>query len=122
MPPKEIVKSEVVPVHPAREENSHELSILLQKVLGADNTPNFTEKQVDELLSQKREITSFIHDDKHQHSWDSKFYLIVILVFILVFSGLVIWKKPDLFNEVLSFLVGAFGGSFGGYGLASRKK
>ena len=39
------------------EENSQELSILLHKVLGATNTPNFTKEQIDELLSQKRERT-----------------------------------------------------------------
>lgn len=107
---------------PMREENSHEMSILLQKVLGADNTPNFTEKQVDELLAQKREITGFIHEDKKRESRDGKFYLTSVLAFILLFSGLVMWKKPDLFSEVLSFLVGVFGGSLGGYGLASRIK
>lgn len=104
------------------EENSHELSILLQKVLGADNNPNFTKEQVDELLSQKRETTGYIHKDKIRDSWDSKFYLITILTFILIFSSLILYKKPDLFNEVLSFLAGIFGGGLGGYGLALNKK
>lgn len=107
---------------PAREEKSSEMSILLEKVLGSDNTPNFTKEQVDELLSQKREITGFIHNDKQQESWDSKFCFIVVLAFILIFSVLILWKKPDLFNEVLSFLAGLFGGGLGGYGLGSRKK
>ncbi len=105
-----------------REENSHEMSILLQKVLGADNTPNFTKEQVDELLSQKREITGYIHEDKKRESRDSKFYLLVVLIFVILFSGLVMWKKPDLFSEVLSFLTGAFGGGLGGYGIAQKRK
>lgn len=105
-----------------RQEVSQELSILLQKVLGADNTPNFTKEQVDELLSQKREITKFIHEDKKSESRDGKFYLIIILAFILLFSGLVLWKKPELFSEVLSFLTGALGGGLGGYGLASKNR
>ena len=104
------------------EENSQELSILLHKVLGATNTPNFTKEQIDELLSQKREITGYVHADKKQEAWDSKFYLTVIFLFVLVFSGLVLWKKPDSFGEVLSFLAGLFGGGLGGYGLASKKK
>jgi hypothetical protein len=105
-----------------KEENTQEMSILMQKVLGTDRTPDFTKEQVDELLSQKREITGYIHDDKKRDSWDSKFYLVILLTFVLLFSCLVLWKKPDLFNEVLSFLTGAFGGGLGGYGLGSKKK
>ena len=71
-----------------REERSHELSILLQKVLGTDNSPDFTKEQIDELLSQKREITGYVHKDKIQESWDSKFYLVIILLFILILSNL----------------------------------
>lgn len=98
------------------------MSILMQKVLGADNTPDFTKEQVDELLSQKRQITGYVHDDKKRDSWDNKFYLVIVLIFVLIFSCLVLWKKPELFNETLSFLAGTFGGGLGGYGLASRKK
>lgn len=105
-----------------REENSHEISLLMQRVLGQDNTPDFTPEQIDELLSQKREITGFIHEDKKRDSWDGKFYLVIILCFILAFSALVLSKEPDLFGEVLSFLAGLFGGGLGGYGLATRKK
>jgi hypothetical protein len=105
-----------------REENSQELSILLQKVLGADNTPDFTKEQVDELLSQKREITGYIHEDKKRYSSDNKLYFLGIFIFILLFSGLVLWKKPESFGEVLSFIAGLFGGGLGGYGLGSKKK
>lgn len=100
----------------------HTLSILMQKVLGQDNTPNLTEKQVDELLSQRREITSYIHEDKKRESRDSKFGLVTILVFILLFSGLVLWKYPGSFSEVLSLLIGLFGGAFGGYGYGKKQQ
>ncbi len=111
------VKSQV-----SREEKSQELNILLQKMFGSDKTPDLTKEQIDELLSQKREITRYIHEDKKQDSWDSKFYLVVVLLFTLALSGLVLWKKPDLLNEVLSFLGGLFGGGFAGYGVGSRKR
>jgi hypothetical protein len=95
--------------------------ILMQKVLGSDNSPDFTKEQVDELLSQKREITGYIHEDKKSDSWDNKFYLVAILIFVLLFSCLVLWKKPEFFSEVLSFLTGVFGGGLGGYGWANKK-
>jgi len=59
---------------------------------------------------------------KKQESKDNKFFFSIILVFVLVFSSVVLWQKPDLFGEVLSFLTGVFGGGLGGYGFASRKK
>ena len=103
-------------------ENTQELSVLLSKALGTDNTPEFTKEQVDELLSQKSKITDYIHEDRKQESWDNKFYLVIVVVFILLFSGLVLWKNPALFNEVLYFLAGLFGGGLGGYGLANKRK
>jgi hypothetical protein len=96
--------------------------LLFQSVPGVDGVHFFTKEQIDELLSQKREVYGFIYKNQKQYSWDSKFYLVIMLAFILSFSGLVIWKKPDLFGEVLSFLTGAFGGGLGGYGLAFVRK
>ena len=113
-------KKEITPKSLIREENSQEMSILLQKIFGSDNTPNFTKEQVDELLAQKREVTGYIHKDKIQESKDNKFYFVAIILFILIFSGGVLWKHPDLFNMVLGFLAGLFGGSLGGYGFASK--
>jgi len=97
-----------------------ELSILLQKAIGGD-TPNLSEKQVDEVLSQRRKIAEFVHEDRQRDSYDMKFYLIGILLFVLLFSGLVLWKKPDVFSEVLSLIVGLFGGGVGGYGIGKTK-
>ena len=107
---------------PMHEEHSQELSILLQRVLGTDEAPALSAEQVDELLSQKREITRYIHEDRERESADNKWYFAGILLFILIFSGLVLKQRPDLFSEVLSFLAGLFGGGLGGYGFASKKK
>lgn len=102
-------------------QSSQELSILMQRVLGTDNTPEFTKEQVDELLSQKREVSKYIHEDKIRESKDSKFYIVIILLFVFAFSSLILFKRPELFSEVLSFLAGLFGGAFGGYGWSQRK-
>ncbi len=104
-----------------KEENSQEMSILLQKVLGTESVPEFTREQVDEVLSQKREVTNFIHEDKKRESKNNRFYLGFILVFILLFAGMVLFKDPEYFDIVLGFLAGIFGGGIGGYGLGLRK-
>ena len=106
---------------PVREENSQQLSILLQKAIGVESAPNFTEQQVDELLSQRREIAGYVQADKKRDSMDSKIYFIGILVFILIFSGFILYKDPNMFPSVLSFLAGLFGGGVGGYGWAKSK-
>lgn len=113
---------EVVQGQSENAETTHELSILMQRVLGTDNSPDFTSEQVDELLSQKRQVNEFVHEDKKRDSADAKFYMVVILVFILLFTALILWRRPDYFGEVLSFLAGLFGGSLGGYGWSSRHK
>lgn len=105
----------------SREENSQEMSILMQKVLGSDNTPDFTEEQVDELLSQKRETTGYIHADKQRESYDNKFYIIVVCIFIFAFSALVLKFYAEVFPQVLSLAVGLFGGGAGGYALGKSK-
>jgi cytochrome c1 len=101
-------------------ESETTVHMLLQKMVGGNNfTP--TEKQVDEILAQKSKIIDYVHRDKQRSSYDSKFYLIVVLIFVLIFSGLVIYFKPDLFSQVLSFLTGIFGGGLGGYGFGKLK-
>lgn len=103
-----------------RDEVSQQFNVLLQKMIG-ENSPNFTKEQVDEILSQRREIAGYIHKDRKTESYDGKFYLIVIISFILIFSGLVLWAKPDIFSQVLSLIVGLFGGGIGGYGFGKSK-
>jgi len=112
---QEIVEEEPENKGTVVSESETTLQMLLQKVVGG-NTFTPTERQVDEVLSQRRQVIGYIHDDKKTDSYDSKFYLVVVLIFILVFSGLVLWFKSDLFPEVLSFLAGLFGGGIGGYG------
>lgn len=115
-------ESEVVTATPHRsEENSQELSILMQKVLGTDSAPDFTKEQVDELLSQKRETAGYIHADKKRESYDNKFYLVVICIFVIVFSALVLKYYPEVFSQVLSLVIGLFGGGAGGYAVAKSK-
>lgn len=106
----------------SQSETSHEFSILMQRVLNADNSPDFTSEQIDELLAQKRQVNEFVHEDKKRESENSKFFLTVVLLFILIFSAMIVWKLPEYFGEVLSFLAGLFGGTLGGYGWSSRNK
>lgn len=118
--PDENVKEVTVTPQP-REESSQELSILMQKVLGTDNTPDFTKEQVDELLSQKRETTGYIHADKKRESYDNKFYLVTVCAFVIVFSALVLKYYPEVFSQVLSLVVGLFGGGASGYAVGKSK-
>ena len=102
-------------------ETTQTMNLLLQKMVG-DNTPNLTEIQVNELLLQRKHFAGLMHEDKKRESKDSRFYLVVVLLFILLFSGLVIWVKPDLFTQVLSLIAGLFGGGLGGYGLGIKTR
>lgn len=115
------VSEEVIPSVPQKKNQTEkELTFLLQKAIGGD-TPNLSETQVDEVLAQRKEIAGFVHEDRKRESFDTKFILIGILIFVLLFSCLVLWKKPDVFSEVLSLIVGLFGGGAGGYGLGKSK-
>ena len=95
--PNEVVNHK----HPERqggEEESHELSVLLQKVIGVDSGAELTPEQRDEILSQRRQITEFIHEDKQQDSYDKKFYLVVIICLFYSF-------QPSFYGkDLMSFL------------------
>lgn len=95
---------------------------LKRQALSLDFSPRYTTGQLDEMMSQSRLVIEHLHDENKQKSWDSKFTFSLTLVFILGFSALVLVMKPDLFNQVLSFLAGAFGGGLSGYGLALKEK
>jgi polyferredoxin len=69
-----------------------------------------TSGHVDEILSQRRQINEFINKDKERDSWDRKYYLTVGLIFILIISCLVIFTYPEYFTQVLSLIIGGFGG------------
>lgn len=115
--PDEIIQKSI----PEKKETEQQLSILLQKVIGNDNTPSLNESQISEVLSRRSQISEYIHEDRKRESYDSKFILIGIFLFILIFSGLVLWKKPDIFSQVLSLIVGLLGGGAGGYGIGKSK-
>ncbi|MBI2454019.1 MAG: hypothetical protein HYV54_00360 [Parcubacteria group bacterium] len=101
-----------------KEESVHTLQVLLQKVMGGDNfTP--TAKQFDEILNQRKTVHGYIHEERMQehdkfkiNSKNDRFYLVIILIFVLLMSAGVLIFKPDFFTEVLSALLG-FAGGFG---------
>ena len=97
-------------------------NIIKRQALSLDFSPRYTTGQVDEMMSQSRLVIQNLHDENKQKSWDSKFTFSLTLMFIFGFSALVLIIKPDLFDQVLSFLAGAFGGGLGGYGLALKEK
>lgn len=100
----------------------NQLTLLLQKIIGQDSTPDLTSEQIDKIIDQRSTIASYVHADKKRDSFDYKFVLIVILLFILLFSALVLWKYPDTFPQVLSLIIGLLGGGAGGYGLGTKSK
>jgi hypothetical protein len=114
--PNEIVKT--------KEENNvrevtsqQQLSVLLQKVIGSGEQDSLTEEQKTELLAQRRQISEYIHEDKRRASSDERFRLVSLMLFVFLFSGLVLLFKPDSFEQVLALVIGLFGGGAGGYAL-----
>ena len=91
-------------------------------MFGSDSTPELTEEQTDEILAQRREISRYIHEDKKRASYDGKFYLLAMLLFIMLFSLVVLRYKPEVFSEVLSLVLGALGGGIGGYGIGKSRQ
>lgn len=121
MPPREKSPTLIAPNDTQNEETSQQLSILLQKITGTDNPPVFTEEQTNEILSQRRKITEYIHEDRKKDSYDSKFYLVVIVLFVFAFSALVLHKYPEIFSQVLSLVIGLFGGGASGYAIGKSR-
>src|ERR1700722_215113 len=118
--PKEL-SGQQEPMHrEVASETETSLQILLQKIVGG-NTFTPTEKQVDEILAQRAKVIDYVHEDKKIASADSRFYLKMVLVFVLIFAALVLWLDKDIFSQVLSFLAGLFGGGLGGYGFGKLK-
>lgn len=95
------------------------LQILMTNLTNQQNLP-VTEDHVAEMLSQRRQINEYINKDNGRKSWDQKYYLTVGLSFILIISGLVIFTKPEYFTQVLSLIIGGFGGF--GLGRATSKE
>ncbi len=92
---------------------------MLMANLGSQQNLPVTEEHVSEMLSQRRQINEFVSKDKERTSWDEKYYLTVGLLFILIISALVIFTHPEYFTQVLSLIIGGFGGF--GLGRAIKK-
>ena len=90
-------------------EKETSFSVMLQKVLGENQfTP--TEKQVDEILSQRSKVYDYIHEDKKIDSADKKFYFKWALVGSLVVVILVLFFANEFLTQIISLIIGAFGG------------
>lgn len=99
------------------EESEKSLSIVLQRVLGDTSfAPN--EKQVDEILSQRSKVYDYIHDDRKRESSDKKFYFVGALGASLVIVVLVLFFAQEFLTQVISLIIGAFGG----YGIGRAQK
>ena len=98
-------------------ESEKSLSIVLQRVLGDSSvTPN--EKQVDEILSQRSKVYDYIHDDRKRESSDKKFYFAGALFSSLIIVVLVLFFAKEFLTQVISLIIGAFGG----YGIGRSQK
>lgn len=92
--------------------------------MGEDSYVPITQ-QVDEILSQKRQVNEFIRDDRRDDHEKFKIssktdlhYFYGSLVFVVLIAVLVLWKKPEYFTEVLSALLEFAGG----YGVGQWRK
>ena len=92
-------------------------SLLLQQVIGKDSF-QITEKQVDEVLSQRRQFHELVHKDKERESLDKRFYFFVTLLSSLVVIILVLFFAKQFLAQVLSLIVGGIGG----YGLGRSQR
>ena len=93
---------------------------MLMANLGSQPDMPINEGHVTEMLLQRRQINEFINDDKNRNSWDQRYFLTVGLVFILLISALVIFTHPEYFTQVLSLIIGGFGGFGLGRGFAQN--
>ncbi|MDP3764402.1 MAG: hypothetical protein Q8Q95_02155 [bacterium] len=100
-------------------EKESSMQILLQKVLG-DGSFSPNEKQVDEILSQRREISGYIHKDRKRDSSDNKFYFFCALLACIAIIVLVLFFAKEFLTQVLSLIIGAFGGY--GFGKSQNGK
>ena len=103
----------------ARSQMTTESLQMMMANLGNEQNLPITEQHVTEMLSQRRQINGFISDDKKRASYDQKYYLTTGLAFILIISGLVIFTHPEFFTQVLSLIIGGFGGF--GLGRATKQ-
>ncbi len=98
---------------------TEKLQMLMASMGNQQNLP-VNEEHVTEILAQRRQINGFINEDKQRESSDQRYFLTAGLIFILLISALTILKKPEYFTQVLSLIIGGFGGF--GFGRATKKE
>lgn len=92
--------------------------------LDENNLP-FNDEHITEVLSQRREITGFIHEDRKREferfrheSWDKKFFFAIsVVVWLVVFLISLIFFKEQVITILASTAT-----FLGGYGLGSKSK
>ncbi len=98
--------------------------MMMTSGLDENNLP-FNEEHIAEVLSQRRQITGFIHEDrkreferfKHE-SWDKKFFFAMsVIVWFAVFIISLIFFKEQVITILASTAT-----FLGGYGLGSKSK
>lgn len=90
-------------------EKESTLSVLMRGMVG-ENAFVPTERQVDEMLAQRREVHNFIHEDKKMESKDNRFYFGWTILVCLLIVMFVLFFAKEFLTQVLSLIVGAFGG------------
>ena len=78
--------------------------------MGNQQSNQVTEDHINELLAQRRQVNEYVNEDRKRSSWDKKYYLTIGLAFILLISCLIIFTHPEFFTQVLSLIIGGFGG------------
>ena len=97
---------------------SESLQMLMASLGGSQDLP-VTEEHISEMLSQRRQVNEFVNEGKKRDSYDQRYCLTIGLLFIVVISALIIFTHPEYFTQVLSLIIGGFGGF--GLGRASKK-
>ncbi len=97
------------PTSPQNPISTEKLQMLMASLSGGQDLP-VNEDHVTEMLSQRRQINEFINKDKGRDSKDRKYFLTAGLIFILLISALIIFTRPEYFTQVLSLIIGGFGG------------
>ncbi len=111
MPNDKDAKTEVVklkePVLTSDTEKT--MTVLMQKVMGEGSFVP-TEKQADEILTQRSKIIDYVHNDKIRDSKDKRFYFGCFLAGSLIVVLCVLFFAKEYLTQVISLIVGALGG------------
>lgn len=102
---KDSVKEQVL-----ASESEKSMTVLMQKVMGGEGSFEPNEEQVDEILAQKSKIIDYVHQDKLRDSKDRRFYFLGILIALVTVVLLVLFFAKEYLTQIVSLIVGAFGG------------